>query len=55
MITFGDALVLAVIALGVFFAIRSMVKQKKAGGCAGCSGCGGGCSGCPHSQACHQE
>lgn len=37
---------LALIALGVFFAVRSIRRQHKNGGCCGCSGCGGSCSSC---------
>ena len=38
-----DYLVLAAVVLVVFFAIRSIVKRRKKGGCAGCSG---NCSAC---------
>lgn len=42
-----DFFFLALIALGVFFAIRSIHRQHKNGGCCcGCSGCNGSCSGC---------
>lgn len=40
----ADYLILAVILLLVFFAIRSMVRRKGSG-CAGCSGC---CQSCAH-------
>lgn len=35
--------VLMLVAVGVFFAIRSLRKSHKAGRCCGCSG---GCAGC---------
>ncbi len=38
-----DYLVLAAVVLAVFFAVRSIVKRRKKGGCAGCSG---NCSAC---------
>ncbi|WP_373165225.1 FeoB-associated Cys-rich membrane protein [Agathobaculum sp. Marseille-P7918] len=38
------------VALLVFFAARSVVRQSKTGGC---SGCGGGCAGCSGSCGCH--
>jgi hypothetical protein len=38
---------LALIALGVFFAVRSIRRQHKNGGCCGCSGCScSSCGGC---------
>ena len=41
----GNLIVLAVVIAIVAFAIRSMIKKHKAGGCCGCDcGCGGGCS-----------
>ncbi len=45
--TVGDLIVIAVIAVIVFFVIRSIVRSKKSGGactgnCASCSKCGGG-------------
>ena len=50
--TFGDIIVLAVIAVIVFFVVRSLIKQSKSGGCAGSRKCSsGGCSGCGGS--CH--
>ena len=41
----GDAIVLAVVGLVVFFAARSLYKRHKSGAtCAGdCSSCGGSC------------
>lgn len=41
-----DIFFLALIALGVFFAVRSIRRQHKSGGCCGCSGCGGSCASC---------
>ena len=44
----GDIIVLGVIAVAVFFAIRSIRMDHKSGGCAGCSkcsGCNGHCGG----------
>lgn len=42
----GTVVVLAVLAVIVYFAARSVIRDKKAGkcsgGCAGCSGCSGG-------------
>lgn len=43
---FGDMIVIAVIGLAVFLAVRSMLKDRKNGGCAGCSGCSGNCGNC---------
>lgn len=40
------------VALLVFFAVRSVVRQSKSGGC---SGCGGGCAGCSGSCGCHAD
>ncbi len=43
--TLGSWIVLAVLALCVALAIRSLVKQRKAGqkpGCGSCTGCSGG-------------
>ena len=47
---FGDVIILAVIGLAVFFAIRVMRKDSKKGGCAGCSGCSGQCGSCKYKQ-----
>lgn len=50
--TVGDYIILAVIAAAVFFAVRSLVRQKKRGGC----GCGcSGCSGCPMNGNCSKD
>ena len=50
--TVGDYIILAVIAAAVFFAVRSLVRQRKRGGC----GCGcSGCSGCPMNGSCAQR
>jgi len=42
----GDVIVLGVLAVTVYAAVRSMVKSRAKGGCCGCSGCSGACSGC---------
>ena len=44
----ADILVIAVIAVALFFAVRHVVKLRKSGGCAcGASGgCSCGCAGC---------
>lgn len=47
---FGDVIILAVIGVAVFFAIRSLRKDHKKGGCTGCSGCSGGCGSCKYKQ-----
>ncbi len=50
--TVGDYIILAVIAAAVFFAVRSLVRQRKRGGC----GCGcSGCSGCPMNGNCSKR
>ena len=46
MLGFGDIIVIAVIGLAVSLAVRSMLKDRKKGGCAGCSGCSGHCGSC---------
>ena len=48
--SFGDVIILAVIGLAVFFAVRVMRKDRKKGGCAGCSGCSGHCGSCKYKQ-----
>ncbi len=49
--TFGDIVVLAVLALVVGLVVRGMIRDKKKGkscGCSGCSGCAmaGSCGSC---------
>lgn len=43
-----DIIVLLVIAVALFFCIRSIIRNKKRGdsscGCAGCSGCSSACA-----------
>lgn len=40
----GTAIVLAVVIIMVHFAVKSIVRNKKAGKCGGgCVGCGGSC------------
>ncbi|MGN9164226.1 FeoB-associated Cys-rich membrane protein [Tissierellaceae bacterium HCP3S3_D8] len=34
-------IIIGLIAIGLFFAIKSIVKNTKNGGCAGCSACSG--------------
>ncbi len=38
-----DYIILAVLAIALFFALRSMIRRKRSGGCIGCSG---NCSAC---------
>ena len=40
-----DFLIIAVIAVAVFFAVRRIIRMRKSGGCS-CGAAGGGCSGC---------
>ena len=47
---FGDLIVLAVIGLAVFLAVRTLRNDRKKGGCAGCSGCSGHCGSCKYKQ-----
>ena len=50
--TVGDYIILAVIAAAAFFAVRSLVRQRKRGG----GGCGcSGCSGCPMNGNCSKD
>ena len=49
--TFGDIIVLAVLALVVGLVVRGMIRDKKKGKCGGCSGCSG-CSGCAMAGTC---
>ena len=48
---FLDYALLALLALGVFFAIRRMVKRKQEGSFCGCGGSCAGCSGCARAQS----
>lgn len=41
----GDIIVIVVVLVGVFFALRHVFRRRKSGGCCGCSSCSG-CSGC---------
>ncbi|WP_426350028.1 FeoB-associated Cys-rich membrane protein [Alloiococcus sp. CFN-8] len=41
----GDILVIGILVVCMFVAIRKIIKTKKSGGCSGCSG-SEGCSGC---------
>ncbi|MBR0342833.1 MAG: FeoB-associated Cys-rich membrane protein [Oscillospiraceae bacterium] len=48
----GNLIVIAVLAIVVFFAARSVWRTHKSGGC---SGCGGNCSGCSGCHACEMH
>jgi len=51
-----NILLIAAVAAVVFFIIRGMVRDRKAGrsSCGGnCAACGGVCAGCAMSGACH--
>ena len=56
----ADVVIIAVIALVVFFVVRGMIRDKKAGksscggSCAGCGACAG-CSGCSSCTACSAD
>ena len=56
----ADIVIIAVIALAVFFIVRGMIRNKKAGkpscggSCAGCGACAG-CSGCSSCAACSAD
>lgn len=39
----ADIIVLILVAVAVFFAVRAVVKARKKGSCVGCSGCSGDC------------
>ena len=41
-------LVLIVLAAVLFFLARSLIREKKSGGCSGCPGCGSG-------KSCHSK
>ena len=46
----GGTIVIGIVLLSIiFFVIRYMIKEKKAGK----GGCGSGCSGCANSGMCH--
>lgn len=41
----GNIIVIALLGTAVFFALRSIIRSKKSGGCSGdCSSCGCSCS-----------
>lgn len=50
----ADYVILAIIAAAIFFAVRSLVRRGKKGGCgcgcSDCSGCPGSKSGCDNSK-----
>lgn len=37
----GDIIVIIVVLVGVFFALRHVFRRRKSGGCCGCSSCSG--------------
>lgn len=45
-----DIVIIAAVAVALFFAVRSMVRRKGSG-CSCCSGC----SGCPHAGKCDKK
>ena len=46
-----NILIIALVGAAVFFAVRSMIKDKKAGKCS----CGCKCSGCAMADKCHSR
>ena len=56
----ADIVIIAVLAAAVFFVVRGMIRDRKAGkpscggSCAGCGACAG-CSGCNSCSACAQS
>lgn len=46
----GNIIVLAILSVVVFMAVRSLIKQKKSGK----GGCGCGCQSCAMQGRCHQ-
>lgn len=51
-----DILIIALVCVAVFFAIRKIVKNRKEGaGCSCSSGCSGGCAGCGNQKKEQQE
>ena len=53
----ADILIIAVIAVALFFAVRHVVKLRKSGGCAcgSIGGCTGSCASCPLLRRLHQS
>lgn len=41
-----NLIIVAAVGAAIFFAVRSLVKNRKNGGCAGCGGGCGSCGGC---------
>ena len=37
----GDIMVIVMVLVGVFFALRHVFRRRKSGGCCGCSSCSG--------------
>ncbi len=54
-VNYVNILLIAAVAAAVFFIVRGMVRDRKAGkaSCGSCSSCGGACAGCPMAGACH--
>jgi len=48
---FLDYVLIALLAFGVFLAVRRMVKRKQEGSFCGCGGNCAGCSGCARAQS----
>ena len=47
----GDVIIITVIAIAVFFILRSQIRKLRKGQCiGGCAGCSGSCKGCMESQ-----
>ena len=49
--TFGDIIVIAVLALIIGLIVRGMIRDRKQGKCCGCSGCSG-CASCASCGSC---
>ena len=50
--TFGDIVVIAVLALIIGLIVRGMIRDRKQGKCCGCSGCSG-CASCASCGSCN--
>ena len=42
----ANLIISVILIVAVVFALRSIIKKRKNGGCCGCSGCSGGCDSC---------
>ena len=49
--TFGDVIVIAVLALIIGLIVRGMIRDRKQGKCCGCSGCSN-CASCASCGSC---